>query len=212
MFESTIAIAKELARLHGHERILLVTPGPHGAELLPELFASFAAHSLTVLESSLERLRKLSTARANVRRVQGQATRLPFKRHSFEAVLSFEALYSIRPPWTALAEFHRVLVPNGALILMEPSRLGFFSTMRDKISGPGKRVFSLAEIKYRMARGDYAIDKVESLNAGNGMTRPAYFIRAVKLENAVEPAPQFLTAKEMIERRKNKPAKGEELP
>lgn len=212
MFESSIAIAKELARLQGHERILLVTPGPHGAGLLPELVASFGAHSLTALESSVERLLKLAAARANVRRVRGQATRLPFKRHSFDAVLSFEALYSIRPPWTALAEFHRVLVPNGALILMEPSRLGFFSTLRDKISGPGKRVFSLQEIKYRLARGDYVIDKVESLPAGNGMTRPAYFVRAVKLENAVEPAPQFLTAKEMIERRKNKPAKGEELP
>ena len=211
MPNSILSMTETLSALKNSSRVLLVTPGPHGAKLLPELVALFASHSLVVLESSLERLRKLPN-RAGIGRVQGKGTRLPFKRHSFDAVLSFEALYSIRPAWTALAEFHRVLEPNGTLILMEPSRLGFFSAMRDKISGPGKRVFSLDEIKFRMARGDYAIDRIESLKAGDGMARPSYFVRATKLENAAEPAPQFLTAKEMIERRKNKAPKGEELP
>ena len=80
--------------------------------------------------------------------------------------------------------------------MRKPSRLGFFSKLRDKLVGPGKRVFSLDEIKYRMARGDFAIEQIESRDAVEGMTRPAYFVRAVKLENAAEPAPQFLTAKE----------------
>ncbi len=213
MFEAPIALAKELARLGEKARILLVTPGPHGEALLPELAAAFAAHPLALLESSLERLLLLPALRnLGALRVRGKGTRLPFKRHSFDAVFSFEALYSIRPPWTALAEFHRVLVPNGVLLLMEPSRQGIFSALRDKISGPGKRVFSLDEIKFRMARGDYAIEKIETLESVKGMARPAYFIRATKLENAAEPAPQFLTAKEMIERRKNKTPKGEELP
>jgi SAM-dependent methyltransferase len=211
MLNAIVSTTQKMAALNAASRVLLITPGPHGAGLLPELVAAFSTQSLVVLESSLERLRKLS-ASPRVCRVRGQGTRLPFKRHSFDAVFSFEALYSIRPPWTALAEFHRVLVPNGTLILMEPSRLGFFSEMRDKISGPGKRVFSIDEIKFRMARADYAIDGVESLDAIEDMQRPAYFVRAIKLENAAEPAPQFLTAKEMIERRKNKNPVGEELP
>lgn len=211
MLNSIVSSTTKMAALSAGSRVLLLTPGPLGAQLLPELVAALPAQALVVLESSLERLRDIS-ATARLGRVRGQGTRLPFKRHSFDAVLSFEALYSIRPPWTALAEFHRVLVPNGTLILMEPSRLGFFSMLRDKISGPGKRVFSIDEIKFRMARADFAIDRVESLDAGGGMQRPAYFVRATKLENAAEPAPQFLTAKEMIERRKNKNPVGEELP
>ncbi|MEI6235187.1 MAG: class I SAM-dependent methyltransferase [Planctomycetota bacterium] len=211
MLTSIVSTTQKLASLKPGARVLLVTPGPHGEQLLTELVSALSQHPCVVLESSVERLKKISGAK-NVRCVRGKGTRLPFARHSFDAVFSFEALYSIRPPWTALAEFHRVLVPNGTLILMEPSRLGFFSMLRDKISGPGKRVFALDEIKYRMARADYTIDQIESLNAVEDMQRPAYFVRATKLENAAEPAPQFLTAKEMIERRKNKVPQGEELP
>ncbi len=211
MLKSIVSTTQKLAALDASARVLVITPGPHGAELVPELVTAFASHAIVVLESSSERLRKIASS-SRVVPVRGQGTRMPFKRHSFDAVLSFEALYSIRPPWTALAEFHRVLVPNGRLILMEPSRLGFFSALRDKISGPGKRVFSLDEIKFRMARADYVIEGIESLDKVESMLRPAYFVRAIKLENAAEPAPQFVTAKEMMERRKNKNPVGEELP
>ena len=194
-------------------RILLLAPGPGAAFLVAALRGEKAAFNWTLLDSATERLNVVKNALAgNARRVAGSATRLPFKRHAFDAVISFEALVAVRPPWTVLAEFHRVLAPDGTLILFEPQSLGFFSALRDKISGPGKRVFPLAEIKSRLARGDYTVDAIDEFNAINGLKRPSYCIRAIKRDNPVEPVPQFLTAKEMIERRKKNIPKGEELP
>src|SRR5579862_4732123 len=116
MSELLADCVRKIAGLRGGERVLLITPGPHGAEILPALIGAFAAHLLTALESSQDRLRQIDP---RIKRVRGTATRLPFKKHTFDAVISFEALYSIRPPWTTLAEFHRVLVPDGGLILCE---------------------------------------------------------------------------------------------
>jgi ubiquinone/menaquinone biosynthesis C-methylase UbiE len=198
-----------MLRFDGTARLLLITPGPHGSEILPALIGAFPTHSLTALESSLDRLRQIG---ARIKRVRGTATRLPFKKHSFDAVVSFEALYSIRPPWTTLAEFHRVLAPNGVLVLCERSAHGFFSALRDKLTGPGKRVFSIEEIKFRLARADFQIESIESVENMSTLNAPAYVVRAVKIENPAEPVPQFLTAKEMMERRKKVPPVGEELP
>jgi len=176
--------------------------------ILPGILKSVAQHAVTVLDSSSRRL----SAASGQRCVRGQATRLPFVRHGFDCILSFESLYSIRPPWTVIAEFHRVLVPDGTLILLEPARHGFFSQLRDRISGPGKRIYSVDEIKYRLARADWEIQAVEESNGASEMPGRFYCVRALKKENAAEPVPQFLTAREMIERRKNKAPVGEELP
>lgn len=204
------------AALRGDERILILMPGPSWFRVWVDIFDDVLTSPLqtsprvVVIDSDESRLRQMVTRRK--RCVLGQATRLPFHRHTFEAILSFEALYSIRPPWTALAEFHRVLVPEGKLVLFEPQSLGFLSSLRDKVSGPGKRVFPLEEIKSRLARGDYSIDAIEELPAVKGYPRPAYCIRAIKRENPAEPVPQFLTAREMMERRKKAHPAGEELP
>jgi len=204
--------AKRVCPLSGSERLLLVTPGPHGAEYLGALVAEFAGHTCTVLESNVRRLSKLPASSKKSGRILGRATRLPFKRHSFDAVLSFESLYAIRPPWTVLAEFHRVLVPEGKLLLVEPACHGFFSMLRDRLTGPGKRIFPLDEVKFRLARGDYAVDRTEENLRIDGTRWPLYCVHAIKKENPAEPVPQFTTAREMMERRKKKIPAGEELP
>jgi SAM-dependent methyltransferase len=209
MQHSAAQIALRLAGLGNAQRVLLVTPGPHGARILPPLLEALSGHRRTVLDSAPARLAGVS---ADVCRAQGRATRLPFKRHSFDAVLSFEALYAIRPPWTVLAEFHRVLRPDGVLLLLEPATHGFFSRLRDKISGPGKRVFTPDEVKQRLARADFEVRTVEPFPAPSDMSWPVYCALGVKKENPAEPVPQFKTAREMIEARQKKFPSGEELP
>src|SRR5262249_30460004 len=127
---------RRICPLAGTERLLLVTPGPHGADYLRVLVAGFGSHPFTALEANASRLRQLPADSKTSARILARATRLPFKRHSFDAVLSFESLYAIRPPWTVLAEFHRVLVPDGKLLLLEPASHGFFSSLRDRLTGP----------------------------------------------------------------------------
>ncbi|HYG78544.1 MAG TPA: methyltransferase domain-containing protein [Planctomycetota bacterium] len=205
---STVDIVSKNVALDGSERLLILAPGPHGAEILPRVLETFAKHACTVLDSDKQRL----SSATNCRRVRGQATKLPFVRHSFDAILSFEALYSIRPPWTVLAEFHRVLVPDGKLILLEPASHGLLSSLRDKISGPGKRIFSTAEIKYRLARGDWDIENIVEEPRVSEMPRSVYCVRAIKRENPAEPVPQYLTARDLLERRKARIPQGEELP
>jgi SAM-dependent methyltransferase len=206
-------LASKLAALSGAERLLLITPGPHGAQLLPALLKHFSQHSCTAIESNSDRLRPLKNgASGKLNLVLGRATRLPFLKHSFDAIISFEALYSIRPPWTVLAELHRVLVPDGKLILSEPASHGALSALRDKISGPGKRVFSTEETKFRLARADWEIQHIEEGQRVSGVRYPLYFVRAIKKENPVEPVPQYMTANEMMARRKKKVPEGEELP
>jgi SAM-dependent methyltransferase len=213
MAETVVNVTQRVGRLTGHERILLLTPGPHGATSLSLLLPALAGHPCTVLDSSAQRLSSASQrAVANSAQiVGGRATRLPFIRHSFDAVISVESLYSIRPPWTVLAEIHRVLVPDGKLVLFEPACYGLFSSLRDKLTGPGKRIFEIDEVKARLARGDYAIDHIEENLRVDGFQWPAYCLRVIKKENPAEPVPQYRTAREMIAARKKAPA-GEELP
>lgn len=51
------------------------------------------------------------------RRVQGSATRLPFRDESFDAVVSTEAFHWFPDQPAALRELHRVLVPKGHLLV-----------------------------------------------------------------------------------------------
>jgi SAM-dependent methyltransferase len=207
MSESIVKIAQRVAGLTGNERILLMTPGPQGAAFIGGLLSAFDRSNCVVLDSDRARLKSVSAVS-----VRGRAVRLPFLRHSFGAVLSFESLYAIRPPWTVLAEFHRVLIPDGVLLLLEPAGHGIFSALRDRVAGPGKRIFTLDEVKSRLARGDYTIDRVEENLRVEGFRWPAYAVRAIKKENPAEPVPQYKTAREMIAARKKKMPEGEELP
>jgi len=191
--------------LRDSARVLLLVPGPHAPALVTGIRCDAGTLRWTMLDSSRERLNELRLPLLqSAQHVLGKATRLPFRKHSFDAVISFEALFAIRPPWTVLAEFHRVLEPDGTLILFEPQSLGFFSSLRDKLHGPGKRVFPLDELKFRLKRCDYAVESIGELHGVPGFSRPAFCVRATKIENPVEPAPEVTTTREMLERRKNK--------
>lgn len=210
MPDSCIDLVLRLTALPPNARVLVLTPGPRGAALLPRVVDALKSQRCFPLETQAGRLKPFS-GRTGVQGILGQAARLPFHQKTFDAILSFETLFAVRPPWTTIAEFHRVLVPDGKLVMIEPQSLGFFSALRDKVSGPGKRVFPIQEIKYRLARADWQVGEVVESAKFPEFPRPVYALAALKKDNPVEPVPQYTTAKELIERRKTYP-KGDQLP
>ncbi|MBI3828117.1 MAG: methyltransferase domain-containing protein [Planctomycetes bacterium] len=192
-------------------RLLLIAPGPHGEAALSKCKALTGCAGAILLDAQPARLRALSAALAVKRTALGRAPRLPFRRHSFDAIVSLEALFAIRPPWTVIAEFHRVLAPDGKLILLEPSREGLFSKVRSRLLGPGKRVYALEEVENRLTRADFAIEEAREMPDPAPYPLPAYLIVAAKKENMAEPVPQVITTRDLRARQKPYP-KGEELP
>lgn len=166
---------------------------------------------MVLLDAKSSRLKSLAGALSTKTGVLGRAPRLPFRRHSFDAIVALEALFAIRPPWTVIAEFHRVLAPEGKLILLEPSREGVFSKVRSRLLGPGKRVYAMDEVENRLTRADFAIDDARELPNPAPYPLSAYLIVATKKENMAEPVPQVITTRELRSRQKPYP-KGEELP
>ena len=55
-------------------------------------------------------------------RVQGNATALPFRIHSFAAVAALYMLYHLASPRRAIAESYRVFHPGGLFVACAPSR------------------------------------------------------------------------------------------
>ncbi len=62
-------------------------------------------------------LRRARTRSHDIGWTQGDATRLPFRSCSFDAVLSTESFHWIPDQEMALAEFFRVVAPGGRLLL-----------------------------------------------------------------------------------------------
>ncbi len=61
---------------------------------------------------------KLAVGPGNVSFQQADACNLPFENHSFDTVVSVNALQTMAQPETALMEMHRVLRPGGELLLI----------------------------------------------------------------------------------------------
>jgi len=99
----------------------------------------------------------------------------------------------------------RGIVLGGGGVLGAAWMIGALSALRDTFAGPGKRVFDLDEVRGLGHRADFDISKIEGPQPLSGMEFPAYCVLATKREFAAEPAPTFMTAKELIARRKPKP-------
>jgi ubiquinone/menaquinone biosynthesis C-methylase UbiE len=69
--------------------------------------------------------RRAPQVAARVRVVGGRAEELPFADGSFDAAVSAFALCTVADPAVALSELRRVLVPGGALLLLEHVHLAW---------------------------------------------------------------------------------------
>jgi len=199
MSESALELISRAVHAPANARILLLTPGPHGEQWLPQLLNHFEPSRCYVLESSLERLKQVDPS---AYRIRAQAIRMPFQPRSFDAVIALECIYAIRPPWTFLAEAHRALVRNGTLVVLEPASQTFFSVFREQVWGPGKRVYPPEELHNRIERADFAIRASETRTLAE-YKAPAFFATATKIEFDAGPTPIITTAREMIARRQS---------
>jgi SAM-dependent methyltransferase len=85
--------------------------------LTRRLSSEFARSRVTGCDFSQGMLRQARAQGPALALAQGDAQRLPFADHCFDAVVSTEAFHWFPDPDAALAEFHRVLAPRGRLLI-----------------------------------------------------------------------------------------------
>ena len=142
-------IALRMLSLTGGERVLDVACGPGN---FTRGFASATKDGLTVgLDASRTMLARAveQTSAANIAYVRADASALPFRDASFDAICCFAALYLIERPMRALDEIARVLVPGGRIALLASCNRG---PLPAEITSPlvkrltGVRVFGRDEL------------------------------------------------------------------
>jgi ubiquinone/menaquinone biosynthesis C-methylase UbiE len=79
--------------------------------------------------------------------VQADATQLPFKTESIDAITGHSVLYLLDDPGSALAECRRVLRSGGRLVVMEPSDRGI--RLRDVLKMSADPRFVLSIVLWR---------------------------------------------------------------
>ena len=78
--------------------------------------------SPTMLARAVAATPAARSARGNVAYVRGDATRMPFRDSSFDAVCCFAALHLFDRPFAALDEMARVLTPGGRVAILTSCR------------------------------------------------------------------------------------------
>jgi SAM-dependent methyltransferase len=147
-------IALGMLSLTGGERVLDVACGPGN---FTRGFASATKDGLIVgLDASRTMLARAveQTSAANVAYVRGDASALPFRDASFDAICCFAALYLIERPMRALDEIARALAPGGRVVLLASCNRGPLPAI---ITSPlvkrltGVRVFARDELTGALA-------------------------------------------------------------
>jgi SAM-dependent methyltransferase len=117
-------IALDMLALSRGDRVLDVACGPGN---FTRDFARAISDGLVVGIDASERMLALAarqTKSASVAYVRGDASELPFRDGSFDAVCCFAALYLIEEPSRALDEIARVLAPGGRVALLSSCNRG----------------------------------------------------------------------------------------
>ena len=92
----------------------------YGSALLAGTAASVEA--VDISETAIEHARQRYEQRAGLKFHVADCTRLPFADNEFDRVVSFETLEHLAAQDELLAEFRRVLKPDGSLVLSSPDK------------------------------------------------------------------------------------------
>lgn len=118
----TETAAQLLADVLGGRAFRLLDVGSADGMMLEHLRDRFPQAEILGLEASPELVEVARRRGVDVR--QGNARALDLPDESFDAVTVFSTLKHISGVEAALAEFHRVLVPGGYLIVSDPTPMG----------------------------------------------------------------------------------------
>ncbi len=164
------------------ERILDVACGTGG--LLAELAGRNMELALTGLDAStamLERAREKLPA--SVRLLEGRLEQLPIEASSFDAVTCFNALHFSNEPEAILSEFHRVLVPDGRLVIVDWRRdwlmMPLLSTWLRMNKRPMGRLLSARQLTALAAKAGFAVDGMNGFRV-----RPAWALMTLSAHRA----------------------------
>ncbi len=105
------------------ERILEIGPGPgiHALQVAPALLPSGTLDVLDVQQAMLDDLkqRAMKQGVTNIITTHGDAQKLPYPDHTFDAAYMITTLGEIPDSAAALGELGRVLKPRGRLVIAE---------------------------------------------------------------------------------------------
>jgi ubiquinone/menaquinone biosynthesis C-methylase UbiE len=147
-------IALKMLSLTAGERVLDVGCGPGN---FTRIFARAVGDGVVVgLDASRTMLARAvhETNDDNVAYLRGDASALPFRDASFNAICCFAALYLIERPMRAVDEIARVLAPGGRVALLASCNRG---PLPAAITSPfvksltGVRIFSREELTHALA-------------------------------------------------------------
>jgi ubiquinone/menaquinone biosynthesis C-methylase UbiE len=116
--EATLQAVVEGLDFQGHERVLDLACGT--GELERRLLARWPSLGVVASDLSLGMLRQAAGKQGDrASWVQAEAARLPFADHSFDYAICANSFHYFRSPREALRECHRVLRPQGCLVLVD---------------------------------------------------------------------------------------------
>jgi ubiquinone/menaquinone biosynthesis C-methylase UbiE len=160
---NTLTFLKNYLNLSGGEMILDIACGTGELErLLLEDFPHLRIIGVDISEKMLDIARSKLADRPNLEFLQASAIALPFQDHSFDLVVTASALHYFEPPVDSLKEMHRILKPNGKLIVMDWCRDYWVCQALDlflKISDPAhKTCYSQRELRDFLSTSGFEIE------------------------------------------------------
>ncbi len=173
------ALAKEPPK-----RVLDVGCGT--GQLAARLTRTFPASDVVGCDFSRGMLRQAQARGRSAAWVQGDAGRLPFVDGSFDAVVSTEAFHWFPAPDAALAEFRRVLAPEGRLLLVFVNPplelLSTLSRVGSQILGEPLRWPTPARLREQVERAGFRVeDQHRVLRLPMPLAFPPVLTRATRL-------------------------------
>jgi ubiquinone/menaquinone biosynthesis C-methylase UbiE len=115
----SLAMVLSAQFLEGNERILDVACGT--GELERRLFARWPGLHISGVDLCPKMLRQAQAKHiaGDVTWLEGEASNLPFPDERFDVVICANSFHYFRKPLVCLREFHRCLIPNGRLVLVD---------------------------------------------------------------------------------------------